>query len=249
MDSALRVSARLLAVLSCCTLAACGDKDAAPDLAKLEAKVAANATDPALREAIEAPIATDPDLRRESNRDALKPADRPLDGALPAQLPAPDVKAQVARLTGGKLLSTPAATRTVTSTGDAITLSGIAAQQGLSAACEDPRLRYDFGWAQRLPAYLPLYPGAALKDAAGTDDPRCAIRAATFATGAASSQVLDFYYSMARRAGFSVEHIELNGNDALKGSKRQNGAYFYLALRPATDGAGVEADLVTSQQR
>jgi hypothetical protein len=122
----------------------------------------------------------------------VKPADKPLDGALPAHLPARDVKAQVMKLTGGRLLPTPAATRTITSTGDAITLSGIAAQQGLSAACEDPRLAYDFGWAQRLPAHLPLYPGAALKEAAGTDDPRCAIRAATFATSASSGQVLDF---------------------------------------------------------
>ncbi len=237
--------------LTALLLASCGDKDEAPDLARLEAKVAGNATDPALREAIEAPIATDPDLRRESNRDALKPADQPLDGALPARLPARDVKAQTLKLTGGKLLPTPAATRTITSTGDAITLSGIAAQQGLSTACRDPRLDYDFRWAQRLPASLPLYPGAALKEAAGADDPQCTIRAATFATGASTKDVLDFYYTMARRAGFTIEHVELNGGEALdgtRGGKAKSYAGFYLMLRPGSDG-GTEADLVVSEAR
>ncbi len=239
---------RAWVLMAALALAGCGDKDTAPDLAKLEVKVATNATDPALREAIEAPIATDPDLTREANRDAVKPADKPLDGALPAHLPARDVKAQVMKLTGGKLLPTPAATRTITSTGDAITLSGIAAQQGLSAACEDPRLAYDFGWAQRLPAHLPLYPGAALKEAAGTDDPRCAIRAATFATSASSGQVLDFYYTLARRAGFTVERIEQNGGDTLVG-KGKGKAAFFLMLRPSTESGGTEGDLVVNQAR
>lgn len=234
-------------ILPTLLIAGCGQKDEAPDLAKLEAKVAGNATDPALREAIEAPIATDPDLTREANRDALKPADKPLDGALPARLPVRDVKAQVLKLTGGKLLSAPEATRTITSTGDAITLSGIAAQQGLTQACNDPRLDYDFGWAQRLPAALPLYPGAALKEAAGADDPQCTVRAATFATGASAKDVLDFYYTMARRAGFSAEHVELNGGHAL-GGKVKGGAGFYLALRPSSEG-GIEADLIVSRPR
>lgn len=234
-------------ILPALLLASCGKKDEAPDLAKLEAKVATNSSDPALREAIEAPIATDPDLTREANRDALKPADKPLDGALPARLPVRDVKAQVLKLTGGKLLSAPAATRTITSTGDAITLSGIAAQQGFTSACQDPRLDYSFGWAQRLPATLPLYPGAALKEAAGADDPHCAVRAATFATSGSAKDVLDFYYTMARRADFTVEHIELNGGDAL-GGKGKGGAGFYLSLRPSTEG-GTEADLIVSQRR
>lgn len=238
-------------ILSVLLLAGCGKKDEAPDLAKLEAKVAGNATDPALREAIEAPIATDPDLTREANRDALKPADKPLDGALPARLPARDMKAQVLKLVGGKLLATPAATRTITTTGDAITLSGIAAQQGLTQACTDPRLDYNFNWAQRLPASLPLYPGAALKEAAGADDRQCTVRAATFATAASAKDLLDFYYTMARRAGFTVEHIELNGADALsgtRGGKGRGGVGFYLALRPSTEG-GTEADLVVSVGR
>ena len=235
-------------VLPALLLVSCGKKDEEPDLARLEAKVAANATDPALREAIEAPIATDPDLAREANRDAIKPADRPLDGALPARLPTRDVKAQVLKLTGGTLLSAPTATRTITSTGDAITLSGIAAQQGLSAACEDPRLDYNFNWAQRLPNYLPLYPGAVLKEAAGADEPRCAIRAATFATSASAEQVLGFYYTMARRAGFTVERIEQNGGDTLLG-KGKGKAAFFLNLRPATESGGTEVDLVANQAR
>ncbi len=248
MDKALQVFIRLLTVLSCSTLAACGSKDASPDLAKLEAKVAANTTDPALRDALEAPIATDPDLRREGNRDGLRPADKPLDGAIPVGLTLRDAQARALRLAGGKLLPTPPATKTVTTSGGAITLTGIAREQDLSAACEDPRLDYDIGWANRLPAHLPLYPGAALKDAAGADDPKCTIRAATFATGTDAGPVLDFYHTLVRRAGFSVEHVELDGGHALKGTRTKDGAAFYLALRSAP-GGGVEADLVASQRR
>jgi hypothetical protein len=229
-------------------LAACGSSDEPQNLASLEAKVAHNAVDPALRDALEAPIATDPDLRREGNRDGLRPADKPLDGAVPVGLSLRDAQARAIRLAGGKLLPTPPATKTVTTAGGAITLAGIAREQGLSAACEDQRLDYDMGWANRLPAYLPLYPGAALKEAAGADDPKCSIRAATFATGTDAAAVLDFYYTLARRAGFSVEHVEQDGGHALKGTRTKDGAAFYLALRSAP-GGGIEADLVASQRR
>ncbi|RXR26540.1 hypothetical protein [Sphingobium fluviale] len=229
-------------------LGACESADVQQNLATLEAKVAHNAVDPALREALEASIATDPDLRREGNRDSLKPADKPLDGAVPVGLTVRDAQARALRLAGGKLLPTPPATKTVTTTGGAITLAGIAREQGLSAACEDPRLNYALGWANRLPAYLPLYPGAALKDAAGADDPKCTIRAATFATDTDVGPVLDFYYTLARRAGFSVEHVEQDGGHALKGARTKDGAAFHLALRSAPDG-GVEGDLISSQRR
>lgn len=229
-------------------LAGCNGADEPQNLATLEAKVTHNATDPALREAIEAPIATDPDLRREGNRDGLRPADRPLDGALPARLSPRDAKAQALRLAGGKLLPTPAATKTVTTTGGAITLSGIAQEQGLTEGCGGARLGYGMDWAQRLPATLPLYPGAGLKDAAGLDDARCTVRAATFATSAPAGEVLDFYYTMARRAGFAVEHVEQDGGHALNGTRAKDGAAFHLALRTDPDG-GIEGDLIYSQRR
>lgn len=230
-------------------LCACGGASDAPqNLATLEAKVAHNAVDPALREALEAPIATDPDLRREGNRDGLKPADKPLDGAMPAGLTVRDAQARALRLAGGKLLPTPPATKTAMTTGGAITLADIAREQGLSAACEDPRLNYALGWANRLPSHLPLYPGAALKDAAGADDPKCTIRAATFATDTDAGPVLDFYYTLARRSGFSVEHVEQDGGHALKGARTKDGAAFHLALRSAPDG-GIEGDLISSQRR
>lgn len=238
-----------IASLACALLlSACGGADEPQNLAILEAKVAHNATDPALREALEAPIATDPDLRREGNRDALRPADKPLDGALPNGLPARDAQAQALKLAGGTLMPTPAATKSITTTGGAITLSGIAREQGLSAACDDPRLGYDLGWARRLPATLPLYPGAALKDAAGADDLKCTLRAATFATSASAQNVLDFYYTMARRAGFAAEHVEQDGGHALRGSRVKDGSTFYLALRPAPSG-NIEGDLVVSARR
>jgi len=170
-----------------------------------------------------------------------------MDGALPFGLSSRSAQERALKLAGGKLLPTPAPTKIITSTKSAISLSGIAQEQGLTQGC-GMRLGYGMEWAQRLPATLPLYPGAELKDAAGLDDPRCTISAVTFATNAPARDVLDFYYTMALRAGYAVEHVEQDGGHAFNGRRSKNGAAFTLKLRSAPDG-GIEGDLIFSQRR
>lgn len=240
---------RHVALLGVLILGACGGgDDKSVNLATLDASVMHNTTDPALREAIEAPIATDPDLRREGNRDGLKPADKPLDGAVPVRLAMRDARAMALKLAGGKLLPTPIATKTITTTKDAITLSGIAREHGLTEGCDDPRLGYDMSWAARLPAALPLYPGVALKDAAGANDPHCAVRGVSFTTNIPAGEVLDFYYSMAKRAGYAIQRAERNGGHSLSGAQAQGSGSFYLRVQQAPYG-GTMADLVVRQRR
>lgn len=237
-----------LAVLLIATLplSACGEKDG-KDLSKLDARLAANAADPALREALETPIATDPDLHGEANRDAVRPADRPLTGAVPARMPAGDPGQAALRLAGGKLMKTPEATKTITSTKEPVTLGGIAAAR-LPDECATVRVSYDMSWADELPRAFPLYPAANLIEAAGADRNGCAIRAASFASAATPGDILDFYYTLARRSGHGVSHVTENGRDVLSGTGRQGAGAFYIAIAALPEG-GATVDLAISERR
>ena len=62
-------------------LVACDGKDER-NLAALDAELVNNTADSAIREAIEAPLATDPQLGGDSQRNAVRPAPRPLNGAV-----------------------------------------------------------------------------------------------------------------------------------------------------------------------
>jgi len=228
-------------------LASCGGKKKeGRDLAALDTQLTTNIVDPAVREAIEAPIATDPDLTGESGRDTVRPADAPLTGTVPARLATPDPRAQARRIAGGTLIHAPAASREIVSTREPATLGARAAQQG-GDACPPPRIGYAMHWAQRLPAAFPLYPGAAVTEAAGADNAPCNLRAVSFTTGVAPGEVLDFYATLARRAGYSIEHVEQNGAAVLGGTRRGSGAYT-VTVRPAP-GGGSSVDLVANGGR
>src|SRR3546814_1250447 len=65
-------------------LSACGrDSDSDQNLSSLDASLT-NAEDPALRSALGDQIIVDPELADQSNAHRVRPADRPVDGALPA---------------------------------------------------------------------------------------------------------------------------------------------------------------------
>jgi len=240
----------LLPGLLAMALASCGggaDKDA--PLATLDAPLTRNAADPALREALETPLASDPDLTGEANRDAVRPSDRPLNGALPLLLPPAQAKEAALRLAGGRLVPAPAATQSITSTGTMpATLAGLARQRLASGGerCDDGTESHDMGWSGRLPAALPIYPGAHVTEAAGADEAgRCAFRAVSFTTGVAVGEVVDFYATMAKRGGYSVEHAEHNGADVLDGAKGKDGGAYFLRVEEAP-GGGSAVDLVVT---
>ncbi len=223
-------------------LAGCGKKDE-QNLATLDAELTNNTVDPALREAVEAPLATDPDLRGEANRDAVRPSDRPLTGAVPANLSPADARREALRLAGGKLMRTPAATKEVTSTKEPVTLGGLAEKKQGDGTCADTHVRYDMEWATRMPPAFPVYPGAQVSEAAGSDRTPCGLRAASFTTSTSPDEVMDFYYTMARRAGYSAEHIEQNGAHVLGGTRERDDGAFYLSLT-ALRGGGTAVDLI-----
>lgn len=249
------------------TLAGCGgDGKGNGNPATLDAPLTNAVADPALREAVQAPLASDPDLAAEGNRDAVRPSDRPLNGALPAQLTSTDGRAEALRLAGGKLTPTPAATKSVFSTRDMpITLGGLIRQQqartgntdaagrpderGADGPCNESRIDYAMKWARQMPAALPLYPHANVMEAAGSDGAApCAYRAVSFATGAPLSEVMDFYTTMATRTGYSVEHVEHNGGHVLSGGKARSDLAYHIRLREQR-GGGTEVELIANGGR
>jgi hypothetical protein len=105
------------------------------------------------------------------------------------------------------------------------------------------RAQYTMQWAARLPAPFPVYPRGAVQEAAGTDASGCSLRVINFVTPVSLGEVMDFYYSRARAAGFSTRRVLQGGDDVLGGTKGA-ASYVVYARRLAT--GNTEVDLVTS---
>lgn len=241
----------IVSLLSLClVLAACGEKEKkGNDLARLDAELTNNTADPALNEALEDPVASDPDLTGAANRDAVRPADKPLNGAVPATLSPKETRAKALLLAGGKLMETPAATKSVISTKEPVTLGGMAEKKQSGDKCGTPQISYNMQWASKMPAALPVYPGANVTEAAGTSKTgACGLRAISFTTAIPSKEVMDFYYTMARRAGYSVEHNEHNGGNVLGGTRDKDDTAYYASFK-ALKGGGTAVELIATGGR
>ncbi len=100
-------------------------------------------------------------------------------------------------------------------------------------------------WADRLPEPFRIYPDARVVEAAGLDKERCRIVIVSFATRASIDQVMDFYYTTARRAGFDGEHLLSGTEHQLGGTNEQDGAAYVVFARPGEKGE-TEVDLVAN---
>lgn len=227
-------------------LAACGKGDKDASLAALDAQLTNNAADPAQKGALADPILVDPQLVGQSNRNAVRPADRPANGAVPV-LPGDAAAAQAAAVkqAGGKLLSAPAASEGA-ALDSTVTLGAVARGSG-NAGCAK-KLVYGMDWAQRLPDPFTLYPGAQLTEAAGADADGCTLRAASFVTPAPRQGVLDYYYTLARRAGYNGEHKLLGGDHVLGGTRGADGSAYFILLTDAPGGK-TSVDIIADNGR
>ncbi len=238
------VTAALLAL----PLAACGQGKEDASLAALDAQLTNNAVDPALKGALADQIVVDPNLTSQSNRNAVRPADKPANAALPVlEGDAAKAQADAQRLAGGKLLAAPAP-----SEGEGmeapVTLGALAREQGKrqggGADCK-AKLNYGMGWAERMPEPFTVYPGAQLMEAAGADTGGCTLRAASFVTPVPKQGVIDYYYTQARRAGFAVQHQIMDGDNVLGGTRsRDDGAY--LIVFTDAPGGKTNVDIIAN---
>lgn len=234
---------RLFLAPSILLLAACsGKSDPQTDLAQLDRELTdANSTgnlrDPAVAEALHAPIMVDPTLAQSSNANAVRPPSRPDSGAVPPDLLRPDpVDARTLRHAPVARVDCPQCRAKA----GAFTLGALAAARPGGAACAD--LTYSATWANRLPADLPLYPNAAVIEAAGKATATCRMRVVSFRSSAAPAKLIDWYYTRATAARYSAEHLT-DGRMQVLGGARGGDAYM-LYVTPRQRG-GADVDLVT----
>lgn len=224
----------LTAAVMALSLAGCGESKKDASLAELDAQLTNNAVDPALKGALEDQIVVDPNLAGQSNRNAVRSADKSANGALPVLSgDAAKASAEALKLAGGKLMSAPAPTAAKAGA-PAATLGALARQQG-GKGCTD-KLKYDMQWASRLPEPFAVYPGAQLMEAAGADEGKCAVRAASFVTAVPKQGVIDYYYTLARRAGYDAEHQVMDGDNVLGGTRGSDAAAYFIVFTDAPGG-------------
>jgi outer membrane murein-binding lipoprotein Lpp len=220
----------MIAILSAATLlAGCSNK--ASDKAeldrvdaKLEGKVDA---DPALSAALEDQIMVDPKLATQSNEDSIRPPNEPFQAPIPVDPNAPD------------------------GSGTSQTLGSLAERQAILSKDKFNGclldVQYSMDFVNRLPSDLPLYPGARLIEAAGSDARNCRLRAVSYSTAASPKAIIDYYLTIARRAGYTASHNSDSKEEMVNGSRERDGAAFYTIIQAA--GAGSSVDLVVNNGR
>ena len=241
------------AALAALSLGACRGQEQAK-LAEQDDGLVAN--DPAVKGALGDSIMVDPALTGQSNANAATTGARPVDGPVPVARgggTAREAIADATRAVGGRMLTAPAPGRyedvcrtdcEAAAAPRPATLGGLARQQAGEGCAAD--IQYGAGWAQRLPATFPVYPRAALVEAAGIDNGRCNVRVVNFQSRAGMQAVLDFYYTQARRNAFTAEHL-LKGTEHYLGGTKGDDAFVVMA-RPMQGGL-VDVDLVTTGGR
>jgi hypothetical protein len=209
-------------------LAACGDTPDAvvPDI------------DPALVAALGEPLMIDPDLvaqNRANSAIELPSQDR----SLPTIENGPEAIA-AAREEALRLVGGPGRLREAPEAGhDSRPVPGIAAD------CAE-RAEKTALWAARLPATFPVYPLGSVQEATGTDAAGCALRVVSFETPVPLGEVVDFYFTRARDAGYSADRATQQGDDVVSGTK--GGASYVVYARRLPSG-NTAVDLVTSRRR
>jgi hypothetical protein len=230
-----------IVVFGALLLAACGADEAA---------VIEPEDDPALTAALGEQIMVDPDLvgQNRANSAAAMPSQ---DNSLPTVDNTPEAiaaaRAEALRLVGGpgtmKKAPEPREVPGALPADAALTAAArAAAAPGADADCTE-HARSTTQWAARLLRPFQVYPRGAVQEAAGTDAGDCALRVVNFITPVPLGEVMDFYFTRARDAGFSAQRVLQEGDDVLAGVKGRASYVVYARRLPS---GNTEVDLVTS---
>ncbi|MXO58343.1 hypothetical protein GRI89_02130 [Altererythrobacter salegens] len=221
-------------------LAACGSEEEAP---KPE-------DDPAMTSALQDRIMVDPDLvgQNRANAAALLPDG---DGSIPVEDSSPEAiaaaRSDALTLVGGpgRMKKAPDARQVSASLPAGATLTAAAraaASPGGGENCAEIAT-YTASWAAKMPEAFPVYPRGAVQEAAGSDAGNCRLRVVNFLTPVPLGEVVDFYFTRASSAGFTVDRALIDGEDTIGGSK--GGSSFVVYARAQSNGL-TSVDLVTN---
>ncbi len=202
--------------------------------------------DPALTRALAAPIMIDPELfSRNNGGDAIAGGGPPVMEMPPFEQGAAAItmaKAEAEKLVGGQIVTAPAATEGY----DPVLRNAVTASQrarsikGPGTDCGS-KADYAMAWSLRLPDTFAIYPRGHLLEAAGSDRDGCRLRVVRFVTPVEPVDVINFYYTRARRP--TVRHLEKEAAHVLSGSSG-TGA-FAVQARKREDGM-TEVDVVVN---
>ena len=239
-------------------LLACGKRNDDRNLDALDNELveagsgSTNGSDPAMTSALHDQIMVDPSLAQQSNADSVRPPAQPYSGGVPpVSIAQPPGATTVGTATSETIKVAPAPDSSdcpgCKAARESLTLGALASRQhdkGTSACAG--AMRYSASWAERLPADVPLYPGARVVEAAGADTDRCRLRAVTFSTSAQLQTVLDWYYTRVTASGFTAEHQSDGTEHTLGGTRDRDDGAYVLFLIGRRDG-GTDVDLVANQ--
>ncbi|MCB2047078.1 MAG: hypothetical protein KDE32_02485 [Novosphingobium sp.] len=201
--------------------------------------------DPALSGAVDGELMTDPELSGEAGAaaGAASGVELPPEQRSPEAIAA--ARQDAAKKAGGTLeIASEAAEGSATSLFEgASTAAQVAEQSRATSADCAAKVNYSASWANRLPDALSVYPRAAVQEAAGTDADGCMLAVVNFVTPVDAKDVIDFYYTRARKAGYGAEY-HMEGSDHVLGGK--NGAKAYVVSARKLDNGLTEVDLVSS---
>ncbi len=239
------------AMLALGGLSACNRGDDRAQVQEMDDGLASN--DPAVRGAVEDSIMVDPALTGQSNRNSATSGNQPVDGGVPVARgggTAREAIADARQSAGGEMMALPRAVQLERGCTDCAnngsarrpaTIGELARQQS-QGRCQG-EMSYGLDWARRLPANFPVYPRAALVEAAGVAGGSCNVRVVNFQSRAGMENVLAWYYTRARRAGYSAEHA-IDGREHYVGGTRGDDAFVVMA-RDIGSGV-VDVDLVAT---
>jgi hypothetical protein len=249
------ISRAALAVGLSLALFGCGTGNDNANSNDPDAELLDDANDPAMKGALEEQILVDPDLVDQSNQNAV--LGKGDDGALPSAS-APSNSAAVGKaaaekeFAGSKMLSAPAPKKVsaeeCTDCSKGATLGAKAEMQQRGKGTCDAKLSYAMSWASKMPPEFRVYPRANVKEAAGVDAGLCDIRVVNFTTPVALKNVADYYYTKARRGGYSAEYQLRDGEHVMGGTKEANDGAFVIFMRQMANG-GTEVDIVANNGR